>query len=63
MLKLYLIWGMWKINKIKSNASRVISHMAVTTTLTIFVIADSTLKEYETITLIYNRKTCRLDLL
>ncbi len=29
----------------------------------VLVIVDTTLKEYEIITLIYNRKTCRLDLL
>ncbi len=29
----------------------------------IFAIADSTLKEYEIIVLIYYRKTCSLDLL
>ncbi len=38
------------------NVPWVISNMAASTMLTLFVIADSTLKEYEIITLIYNRK-------
>ncbi len=45
------------------NASWVISNMVATTTLASFVIADTTWKEYEIITMLYNRKICRLDLL
>ncbi len=51
----------WKVSY-SHNASLVISNMTVNTKLNyFFVIADSTLKEYEIITLIYNRKTCKLD--
>ncbi len=38
----------------------VISNMAAITTLIIFCLPTLTRKEYEIITLIYNRKTCRI---
>ncbi len=46
------------------NASWVILNMVANTILNyFFVIADCILKEYDKITLIYNRKTSKLDLL
>ncbi len=50
-----MLKGLYSCNN-KHNASWVISNMAATTTLTFFVITNSTWNEYEIIMLISNEK-------